>query len=206
MDFGAAGVAAGGCGAAVFVGGAAVRAGHGASYRRVWRGRDCPAVGRGLCEGLGIRTAGAGRGAAAICGGARVLAGRAETEFRFGFSAGRFVYNVGSAGFRNSASAPDRVARQIRTRSALADSAAFLRRADGDGGVRGGAAQGRAQHAGALEFESGYVIFGRRRTREDAGPGAGARAERGADSERSAVLALRGRAGADIRGDDRADG
>ena len=78
-------------------------------------------------------------------------------------------------------------------RSAAADdlAGAFRLRADGDGGLRRGAAARRAEHAGAFQPESGHVQLRRRRNSEDAGAGARPRPERGAHSGRRALLAAR---------------
>ncbi len=81
----------------------------------------------------------------------------------------------------------DRSCLHAARRSAAADDLAgtFHLRTDGDGGLRRGTAARRAQHAGALQSESGHVELRRRRNSENAGPGAGTRPERGAHPGRA---------------------
>ena len=78
-----------------------------------------------------------------------------------------------------------------RRRSVPADGVArtLHLRADGDGGVRRGAAPRRAQHARALESEPGCLRLCGRRNPQDAGPGARSRAQRGPHSRRHSLRA-----------------
>src|SRR6185437_8572137 len=78
--------------------------------------------------------------------------------------------------------------------------AALRGRVDGDGALRRGAAARGAQYAGALQSEPSDFGLRGRRDSEDAGAGAGSRAERGAHTDGRDVPAIRRSYGAKLGG------
>src|SRR5487761_295156 len=151
---------------------------------------------------MGIGVALFGCGVVATGCRARVLAGRAETGISFGFPACRLVCHLERAGSGHSAATAKRMVKQAGSSSALAGPSAFLRRVDGNGPLRRRAASRRAEHASALEFESGDFELRWWRNSENAGAGAGARTERRADSQRGAMPPLRRCRRTHLRGND----